>query len=584
MIAQSLTIPSSSAMSVFNAWFQGNRLDVRKLITNRYVVLVCVLYLLGWVSTAVGAFANHSFFTQWLELAFILYIYTLLYQVLRPGRWRALLAGVPVILFYLVHDIFFMAYSKVFRWINVIELPELFRVLPVSYDIVLGLIFIGPLLAVVLSINHRQNRHTVLLSLPALVVLGTLFIYPSSFAAAFRASASEIIKYSDAKSVERNGRLAMTLLREAERLEISRAIAPYRQRAAYDNQAQQRAEYLNKNGNHHNVHLIVLESFLDPTLFHAARFSQAPTHPDFSQFFGDTPGLSIAPMFGGATSQSEFEVLCGLPGFEKLSSVEFNVFTGAAAHCLPGILQHSGYRTIGANAYKPNFFNALTAYKGIGFGEINFPSEYYHGATYITAGDTGVEEFQFDADLFAQNLAMLRRVKQETPDKPVFNYLMTIYGHTPHILDPKVRPEFIKLLNEYQDDHLVRSTNQFYYRTKAIVDYVKQLVAMDPHSLIILVADHVPPLRNGPNTYKALQYLDNREGSYFHNRIIIVQDGVPTHYPLLRNHDMPDVIQNYLTAGKHCQQKTCGYLLGEQRPSRDVLLEDYLRLLAHASE
>jgi phosphoglycerol transferase MdoB-like AlkP superfamily enzyme len=571
-------------MPNFNAWFRTASLGLQQLVTNRYVILLCVLYLFGWLSTAMGGFANHHLLTQWLELALILYIYSLLYHVLRPSRWRALLASVPVILFYLVHDLFFLAYSKVFRWINVIELPELFRVLPVSYDIVVGIIFFVPLLAVVVSLNHRQNRHTALLSLPALGVMLLLFFYPTTFAAAFHSVANGIVIYSDAKSVERNGRLAMTLLREAERLEISRAIAPYRQRAAYDQQAQQRAEYLNKHGNKHNVHLIVLESFLDPTLFRAAKFSQPPTHPDFSQYFADTPGLSIAPMFGGATSQSEFEVLCGMPGFEKLSSVEFNVFTGAQAHCLPSILQQSGYRTIGANAYKPNFFNALTAYKGIGFSEVNFPREFYNGDTYITAGDTDVEEFQFDAELFTQNLAMLRRVKQETPDKPVFNYLMTIYGHTPHLLDPKQRPEFIKMLHSYQDDHLARSTNQFYYRTKAITDFVKQLVAMDKHSLIILTADHVPPLHNGPNTFKALQYLDNREGSYFHNRIVIVQDGVPAHYPLLRHHDMPDVIQNYLTDGLHCKQKSCGYLLGEQRPSRDVLLEEYLRLLAHASE
>ncbi len=571
-------------MRNFNTIYVALRQGFVKLITNRYVVLFAVLYLLGWISSMAGAFANHSFPTQWIELGLVLYIYSLLYHILRPGRWRAWLAGVPVVLFYLVHDIFFMAYSKVFRWINVIELPELFRVLPVSYDIVIGLIFFGPILAVLLSINHRQNRTTALLCLPAISVLTVLYFFPNTFDTAFRASASEIIKYSDAKSVERNGRLAMTLLREAERLEVSRAIAPYRQRADYDHQAQLHADYLQNHGNHHDVHLIVLESFLDPTLFRAAKFSQPPTHPDFDKFFGDAPGLTIAPMFGGATSQSEFEVLCGMPGFEKLSSVEFNVFSGAAAQCLPGVLQQGGYRTIGANAYKPNFFNALTAYKGIGFGEINFPSEFYNGKTYITAGDTGVEEFQFDADLFNQNLAMLRRVRQETPDKPVFNYLMTIYGHTPHILDPRVRPEVIKLLHDYKDDHLERSTNQFYYRTKAIVDYVKQLVAMDPHSLIILLADHVPPLHNGPNTYNALRYMDNIEGSYYHNRIIIVQDGVPTHYPLLHNYDMPDVIQNYLTDGQHCKQKTCGYLLGEKRPARDILLEDYLRLLAHASE
>jgi hypothetical protein len=557
---------------------------LRQTMTIRYVVLLLTLLLFCVGSSAMGAFENYGLLSQWLELVLILYLYGFFHHLLRPGRWRALLAGLPIILFYLVHDLFFMAYSKVFRWVNVLELPELIRVLPIAYDVLIGVVFVLPLTMVVLSINPRQGLRTLLWSLPALAILGLLYVAPTTFATGFRAAASEIVLYSDAKSVEVNGRLAMTLLREAERLEIGRAIEPFRQRAAYDQSASERARYLAQNGNHHDVHLIVLESFLDPTLFHAAVFSQPPTHPDFAQFFGDSPGLSVGPTFGGGTAQAEFEVLCGVPALEKLSSMEFNVFTGAAAHCLPGILQQSGYRTIGGNAYKPNFFNAVTAYRGIGFGEVDFPREFYKGDTYISAGDTGVEEYQFDADLFAQNLAMLRRVKQESPDRPVFNYLMTIYGHTPHILDPQKRPEIIQLLHDYHDDHLARSTNQFYYRTQAIVDYVKQLVAMDNRSLIILVADHVPPLRNGPNTYRALQYLDNREGSYLHNRILIVQNGVPVHYPQLRDYDMPDVIQNYLTDGDHCRRQTCEYLLGDQRPGREALLPAYMRLLAHASE
>ncbi|MBI3561147.1 MAG: sulfatase-like hydrolase/transferase [Gammaproteobacteria bacterium] len=571
-------------MPLFPASSRSAARWLRVVLINRYTGVVLMLYLWGWLSAAVGGFGNHSFYTQWLELGLILYIYALLYRLLRPSRWRAVLAGVPILIFYLVHDIFFLAYSKVFRWVNVHELPELFQVLPLVYTAVIVGVFFGPLLLMLAAINPRQTRQNMLLSLPLVIILAALFYFPAHFEQVFRGLASQMVVYSDAKSVERNGRLVMSLLREAERLQVTRTIAPYRDRLVYDQQARQRATYITSQGNRHNVHMIVLESFLDPNLFLGAKFSQSPTHPDFSRFFGDTAGLSIAPMFGGATSQSEFEVLCGVPGFEKLSSIEFNVFTGSAAQCLPGILRQSGYRTIGANAYKPNFFNALTAYKGIGFGEVHFPREFYPGITYLSSGDTGVEEYQFDAELFAQNLAMVRQALRQAPDKPIFNYLMTIYGHTPHVLDPGKRPEFIRILADYQDDHLGRSTNQFYYRSKAITDYVKELIAVDKHSLIILVADHVPPLRNGPNTFKALQYLGNIEGSYYHNRILIIENGIPKKYPLLHHYDMPDVIQNYLTHGQYCNQHRCAFLQGAQRPARDLLLNDYLRLLAHASE
>ena len=112
-----------------------------------------------------------------------------------------------------------------------------------------------------------------------------------------------------------------------------------------------------------NVHLLILESFLDPRLFRDLKLSRDPVHPDFAALFGDQLGLSIAPVFGGATSQAEFEVLCGVPALERLSSVEFNTFTGAPARCLPDLLGQLGYRAVASNAYKPNFFNTQSAYK-----------------------------------------------------------------------------------------------------------------------------------------------------------------------------------------------------------------------------
>jgi phosphoglycerol transferase MdoB-like AlkP superfamily enzyme len=332
------------------------------------------------------------------------------------------------------------------------------------------------------------------------------------------------------------------------------------------------------------VHLIILESFLDPRLFRDLGFSQPPVHPDFAKLVGNDMSLSLSPVFGGATSQAEFEALCGVPAFEKLSSVEFNVFTGTAAHCLPDMLEQIGYRSVASNAYKPNFFNTLPAYQGMGFAERYFPVEFYSAQpSYLHFGDAGVEEYMFDDKLFAQNREFVKEHLQKNKDKPLFNYLLTIYGHTPHVLDPQQRPEIIQLKTHFADDHLQRAANQFYYRTEALARHVNELIKLDPDSLIIFMSDHVPPLRNGPNTYNALHYMGNIDKSYYYNPIAIIENGRIKKYPNMHHYDVSSVILDYLSDGEYCKQQACDYLLPVPKP-REAYLPAYLRLLAHASE
>jgi hypothetical protein len=140
------------------------------------------------------------------------------------------------------------------------------------------------------------------------------------------------------------------------------------------------------------------------------------------------------------------------------------------------------------------------------------------------------------------------------------------------------------LQTAYKDDHLQRAVNQFYYRTEAIANYVKQLLAMDKHSLIVLVSDHVPPLRNGPNTYQALRYLDNIDHAYYYNRIAIIDNGVVKHYSPMNHYELPQLIFNYLTEGAYCQSDRCTFLNKSQSLTRQDYVENYLTLMAHASE
>lgn len=556
-----------------------------RLVNSRYTLFLAGVYLYALAVEHFGGLAAGSFHLQWLELPFVLYLYGWFYSILRPGRWRALIAALPVLVGYLVQDVYYLAYGKVFRIIEVLELPELLQVLPAGYLALAGVFLLLPLLVFLAVINYRAPRPLGAGAVPLLLLVGLVAFAPAAYTAFVQTAGSGIVKYSDARSVESNGRYIMMLYREAERLKALLETRPYRQRAAYDADAGRQAAAIAAAGNGRNVHLVVLESFLDPTLFSGAGYSSDPVHPEFKRLFGDHLGLSRSPVFGGATAQAEFEILCGVPALEKLSSVEFNVFTGAPVHCLPGLLEQAGYRSVATNAYKPDFFNAMPAYTGTGFSEIYFPREF--SATrpsYFSTGDVRVEEYMYDGTLFEQNLAFVADHLADKGARPLFNYIMAIYGHTPHLLDPELRPEILHLEADYADDHLHRAANQFWYRGGVIADYVNALLEIDPDSLIILVSDHVPPLRNGPNTYRELAYLDNIEHNYYYNRLLVVENGRPRAYDRIRHFDLPELVLDYLTNGEFCRDGQCAYLAGAAVQDREAYLDAYYSLMAHASE
>jgi phosphoglycerol transferase MdoB-like AlkP superfamily enzyme len=548
-------------------------------------LLLAVLYGYMLLMEGFGGFSTEFVHHQLIELGLVLYLYALFRAALKPCRGRSVLAALPLLLIYLVHDLFYLVFGKVFRLVNLSEFPELVQVLPFGYAALLVAALALPLGLYLLRVEYRYPRRLALWLVPLALVSVTVKAAPEAFARSFEQLAAEIVRYSDGKSVEQNGRLAMLAYREAQRSTALAELGPHRDRERYDQEMAALAGDLRSHGNRRNVHLIVLESFLDPRLFRDLRFSSPPVHPAFDKLFGDKLGLSRAPVFGGSTSQSEFEVLCGVPAFEQFSSVEFNVFSGAAAHCLPGLLGELGYRSVASNAYKPNFFNTLSAYQGAGFAESYFPEEFSAArATYLKLDDPGVEEFAFDRKLFEQNLQFVHSHQQEHPGQPLFNYVLTIYGHTPHLLDPEQRPERIRLVSHYPDDHLQRAVNQFYYRTEAVAAYVNKLLEIDRNSLIILVSDHVPPLRNGPNTYNALRYLDNREDHYYYNRIVILENGQARAYPPMSHYELPSLILDYLSGGAYCGKHACAIRDSSRRVAREAYMERYLRLMAHAAQ
>ncbi|MFA7382225.1 MAG: sulfatase-like hydrolase/transferase [Desulfurivibrionaceae bacterium] len=547
---------------------------------------VFLLFLLGYTEILQQNGGLPSLLPAWrLEIPLLLYLYFLFLQLIRKSRLQPLIAATPLVLFYGVFDVYYLMFGRLLRITEITELPEMLQVLPLLPLTMIGVLTGLPLLAFLASLEFRTHRLAMFMaSLPLLALLLMVEMTPHFFMATFQKTQQEIVLYSDMFSARNNGRLSMMLYNEARRRSSREKIAGHQMNPASQIDLDKVIEGLKEQPEKRNIHLIVLESFLDPKLLQNAQFSRNPAHPAFRKLFGKKGGISISPVFAGGTAQAEFEVLCGAPALREFSGIEFDMFTGAKTPCLPRILSQGGYETNATNAYKPEFFNSTNAYTGIGFEKRYYPREFAAGYdTYFSAGDVTDEDYMFDGVLLSQNLEFITRRIRENPTLPLFNYIIGMYGHTPHDLNNSKRPMIIKMLGKLHDEGLEKAVNQYYYRTEAVAAFVQGLLAADPKSLIIIVSDHLPSL-SGSQTYQEFNYLGGTTEATFLNRIYIIENGRPVRKSTIHHYDIPRIILNYATRGKYCQEHDCNFTTDGTKLAKNNYRTDYLDIMSQAMD
>jgi phosphoglycerol transferase MdoB-like AlkP superfamily enzyme len=555
---------------IYWTWNKIRRVGIRYFV---FLIFMEALSEILGRQSGLSPLRSHLF----VEGPLLLALYWAINFALRPGKLPAFIAALPFVVAYIACDVFFVAYGDVLRIIDLQNLPELLKVLPFAKKAGLMLALSLPVALLLVYVDYRRYWRVLTITGLALLGVATVEFFPEAVLSGLQFARLEVVAFSDAESVNDNGRLTMALYFEASRRVAIKQTDEYRKRGDYDQEVRATADFIRKNGNHHNVYLVVLESWVDPTLFRGVTFSRDPRHPDFTRLVGEEQGFSISPVFGGGTAQAEFEALCGVPALNELSEIEFDVFTGHAAGCMPGILHHAGYATYVSNVYQPDYFNSTKAYTGIGFEKLYFPIEYARDRdTYLTVSKASEDEtYLFDGDLFNQNLAFIARTLREHPGQPIFNYVLTMYGHEPHDIDTEQRPLVLSMKAPHDDQQLLRAANQYWYRTQAIASYIRALIKLDPKSLIILVSDHVPPLGEGVKSYKEFRYLDNIEDSVHLNRILVVEDGKVVRHKTIHHYDVPSLIYDYLTSQRYCMQNNCD-LTSEEREDK------YMSLISRA--
>ena len=535
---------------------------IKKIFYNYYLksALLFLVVLLVYSYTNTIFRGSSGLFR--MEIPLTLYVFILSLIWLKPSSYRIFLAMVPVGLFYMVYDLYYMIYNTLFNFIQINKFGELVEVINWKYSVILALM---GLVALLFLVNIRWSKKASVVSMP-LIILVTLLLYaPQTVQNSFRMLTKEFVGFSIVKNTRKNGRLVMAIYSEAERRFIQKNLDKYRSKQLFTMSLD---KAFNLSVKPRNVHLIVLESYIDPTLLQKIKPDHNSKSTEYLAMFGGKENLSYSPVFGGNTSQAEFEVLCGVPAFNRVSSAEFNAFNGSESYCLPTILRTLGYKSYASNAYKPSFFNTVKAYKSIGFDEQYFPDAYTNNPTYIK--QIGELKDMFDGDLFDQNIAFIK--SKIASKKPIFNYVLGIYGHDPYEIHKKHK---MSINTRTENATLDRVFSQYRLRTDALTRYIKQLIILDPSSVIIVLSDHLPPLdkKNIYNKYGYAYDLSVNRSLIVDRGEVVKLDQKTTHYNLYR------YILNSLSEGYYCQNNKCDVPFQK----REDLLDDYYSIISFGS-
>jgi phosphoglycerol transferase MdoB-like AlkP superfamily enzyme len=488
------------------------------------------------------------------ELPFLLLAFAALLYLMRPGFWRIPVAAAPILLLYVGMDMYYLFMHSIFKLDDLLLLPEGLMVSPVWVQGGVAAGLAGWALAFLFLLRRRPRELVVPLILLVVAAVPPVAAFTASiqFLKAADSRGVSIVPWSDRWTVALMGRATSLLLFAAAKHKAMNELALL---PVIDDPGRDPAVLKGTLQNSRNIHILVLESFLDPERFKGLKFLTPPAPPEFAAL-RKKMHVATSPVFGGGTAQAEFEILCGVPALELYTSAEFNMLDGSKTPCLPNVLAEAGYRTIATQSYKPDFFNSEKAYRSLGFEEINFPTA-FAGArpTYLNYDNDKKEDYIFDGDLLSQNLAYVEKVLVE--GRPILNYVLGVYGHLPHDTDIVRFPPKVDIVGVDKNSQTDLAIQQFYYRAGAVANYLKRLRAIDPQSLILVTSDHLPPLDGGPRVYQKLGYSLTANGEYKQN--IWFYDGPqrknlawPDYY-----YEFMDFLLDVLTEERICKQVVC---------------------------
>ena len=524
----------------------------------KYLASVFVIFALymelsrHWVP--IGGTNSHLFD---FEIPFLIILSMAFYfPAINKGVVKHILPTVPILILYIYFDIFYHFLSRAPR---VSDIQNLDTISDFSVALSSGLIllFLIALLSIIVLlqqafVNYSRKNFGISIFLKLLFLCALATIMSSSSFVNYAIAGYEYVDWSQRKSIKKNGRFRSFIYYGAQEKRNRAKLQSY---ISSKNIDIQETLYPGSVKRLSNVHLIVLESFIDPRLFKDVEFSKSPLAVELKKYLYKQSHFShvISPVYGGGTAQAEFELLTGVRALAKVSSIEFNVMKGKKASSLVNHLKQHGYKSIATIATDKGYYNSPQAYKSLGFDNIYFLE--------------GSEDFKkpadddriFDGTLLEYNIGTVKNFLNDG-SAPIFNYVLGMYGHFPYRRNLRQRPDVVKV--NHEDTRVHNIANQFYYRTRAVAIYIDELLSIDPTAIIYVTSDHLPPLIDTDIQYQFNKHL---------NISVLIDAGLPIHINNKKYFEIPWLIWDLLSEEKH------------ERNFQSISMEDlYYKLLSES--
>ena len=303
---------------------------------------------------------------------------------------------------------------------------------------------------------------------------------------------------------------------------------------------------LPKNNDHRNIHIIFMESFIDPSDFKNIKFNSEIIPKIWTKLKSQNLFYGISPVSGGGSAQAEFEVLCGVPSILEYGT-EFNRIGDGVTNCLPNYLKSYGYKTIASQPMYGSFFNIEKAYKSLGF-EKSFLTPNFD----MSDMNNG---WLSDESFFLQHFEFIKNSLVD--EKPILNYLFAVGCHS-----GLGQNKSYELLIEYPKSKILEEfLNCNTKSLQHLIEYINKIKSLDPDSLIIILPDHIPPgipaysyTNAGYSCDMSKKLICEREV-----KIILIDDNldIDLKKKYFSYYEIPEIIINQISNRTLCKKIKC---------------------------
>lgn len=254
-----------------------------------------------------------------------------------------------------------------------------------------------------------------------------------------------------------------------------------------------------------NVIVIMSESFWDVRKL-GVSFSENPLDKWDQLIKESAYGNLYVPVFGGGTSNSEYEVITGM-SLKAYPYDWYMVYREEITSPHPSLAYEyakAGYKTIAVHPYYPWYYRRHEVYPLLGFSEFLSLDAFQQESSTEESED---EEIAFisDAEVLNKILGLI-----ESESSPIMVHSVTMQNHGPY--DDNRFPVGVEILTPLSDDaktHITTYARGIQLSQNALYDFIQSLKQMEEPTLVLYFGDHLPMMGNNYSYYRETGYLND---------------------------------------------------------------------------